>query len=340
MIGSQLRLTFTFGFLGILLALPSYSAELFEGENLSSLAEQYSRSISSFPKPVIFSQLLSQAVLPSQKVDSLDPIIDDDFFHRYRLKGEWKIRKFFVSTPDNKKLETIEIYPPQFDSNNPRFVIAFNGNGMTYPAYLDQLTKYGKKLGVATIGFNYRGVGKSTSHPRNFHELILDGITQTERVLNLGVRPENITLDGHSLGGAIGAYVAAFFHDKGLKLKFFSDRSFATLERVVKTKFPKFISGALFPLLPNAGWNLRPIEAFNSIENEYKAYVCCTDDKVIDVNASLASALSEDEQCLGSTATGGHMFEKDWLVLNGQDDLKVKKTALDLFFELVNRKID
>lgn len=311
-------------------------------DELDSLACKYSLSIAKLPEPPVLSKFLSEQFLPAQTIESLNVEINQDFFRRYRLNSDWQIRKFFVETPDHEKLDSIEILPPNFDftSEDAKVVIAFNGNGMTYVNYLDQLTQYGKEIKVASVGFNYRGVGQSTGHPRSFRRLVLDGITQTQRVLNRGVKAENITIDGHSLGGAIGAYVAAFFHNNDIKVKLFSDRSFASLDAVIRSKFPQIVAGTLIPVLPNIGWDLRPIDPFNSIDDDYKAFVYCTDDKVIDVNASLACLLNDNNRCKGVAAIGGHMLPKDWLNLDKQDRTEAQSNALHVFYDLVQRQFD
>ncbi len=72
-------------------------------------------------------------------------------------------------------------------------------------------------LNMTVVGFNYRGVNNSTSSPWFFEDLITDGIAQVQCLLDAGAQPNNILIDGESMGGGIGTMVASYFHDKNLK---------------------------------------------------------------------------------------------------------------------------
>ncbi len=73
------------------------------------------------------------------------------------------------------------------------------------------------------IGFNFRGVGGSTGWPVEATDLSIDGHAMIKFLTDQGVNERDITLHGHSLGGAVAVDVARTHPS----VKVISDRSFS-----------------------------------------------------------------------------------------------------------------
>lgn len=146
--------------------------------------------------------------------------------------------KHQITTWDGAVLDTLEAQP-RWQANVPpeckKYIINFLNNGSFYedPARLAEMREDAIELGCNVISFNYRGVGNSTSCLRSKDNLLTDGIAQVQRLLDNGVSPQNITLKGHSLGGAVASLVALHFHDTNRPVNIFNDRSFSSVSNLV-----------------------------------------------------------------------------------------------------------
>ena len=157
-----------------------------------------------------------------------------------RAKG--KAGNVCVTTYDGVELDTHEIYPDGLKSlRNPSknlptdqvCIIQFCGNNMLYQDHMPLLQERASTHNAIVVAFNYRGVNHSLGMPFSKEDLIIDGIAQVQRMLDRKIRPENIILDGYSLGGGIASYVAKYFHERGLPVRFFCDRAPTSLTDVV-----------------------------------------------------------------------------------------------------------
>ena len=66
-----------------------------------------------------------------------------------------------------------------------------------------------------------------------FDPLCKAGYQQIKQLIQQGVRPEDITIYGYSMGGGIAAYITRRLHDKGYPVNLIIDRSFSRLSAVV-----------------------------------------------------------------------------------------------------------
>ena len=83
------------------------------------------------------------------------------------------------------------------------------------------------------IVYDARGASPHTSLAHSINDLIQDGICHVQHLLDKGVAPSNITINGHSLGGFVGFWVFKHFRDKGYKVRYYGDRTFYDLAKVV-----------------------------------------------------------------------------------------------------------
>jgi hypothetical protein len=178
-------------------------------------------------------------------------------------------------------------------------------------------------LSCNVVGFNFRGVRRSTGIAASKNHLVIDGIAQVQRLLDMGVSPENITLKGHSLGAAIATLVAYHFHQHNKRMNVFNDRSFSSLNKLVSIMVHRHLQptyeaeltfkrrvligvvGLMCKLLVRmSNWNIQASSAFKAIPNEYKEYIVVSrrgeggaatvNDNTVPYHASIHTALKRE----------------------------------------------
>jgi len=306
------------------------------------------------------SESIGKIILPAQS--RLPQIITQgnilDIEHHYGVK----IDGGFITTHDAAELDTIEITPEQTletPIHQKRFVIKFNGNGGQYQDLIDMYAEDANTLGYTVIGFNFRGVGESKKTPTVFQDLITDGIAEVQRLIDNGVNPENILLDGHSLGGGVATKVAEHFHGLKARVSLWNDRSFATLTKaaagILAPTLPGILDDAVqtsfasttWSVLESTGWNVDAASAYKRIPGKYKSYIVVDNtqsrDGVISQQASLDETVKKDEQrknmITGHSVLAPHFF-------NGGHNLRRKdlisekdpnQTAQDLYIDFARK---
>lgn len=190
-----------------------------------------------------------------------------------------------------------------------------------------------KKLNYVAIAFDYPGVGtdKDEDKAKNTKDLVKAGVAQVKDLIKAGAKPENIVLDGHSLGGAVATLVAAQLHKEGLKVHLINGRSFSKLSTeadLLLNKHAGLLAGemqgkknpdgtvkenakikALGPILGKiakagikaAGLEMNAAKAYKSIPDEYKTCYFAQKDEIIPYKASLAKAvgIKKDDESKG-----------------------------------------
>lgn len=114
-------------------------------------------------------------------------------------------------------LDGVEI-PPNKEPNG-KYVLFFSGSGNPAEHVIDDVSESYIMNGATVITFNYRGFGnsktldskgKQVGTPLSEQSMYEDGMEMYKFVRDvMGISPENITLHGYSLGGAVASHVAA-----------------------------------------------------------------------------------------------------------------------------------
>lgn len=209
---------------------------------------------------------------------------------------EYSHKSIRVKSRDGSELETIVVNPkrplrPQI------YVIRFNGNEESAGGNIDEISQ-DVAAGCTAICFNYPGVGDSSGSPKNSQSLVESGKAQVQYLLDRGVRPEQIILKGHSLGGAVATKVASELHRDGKNVNLFNSRSFSSLSYVVAGWGGKFILPIAKKILNKYGWELNVVSDWKSIPPESKELLYTKNDAVIKNTGSLHTRLEEDKQAL------------------------------------------
>lgn len=156
--------------------------------------------------------------------------------NRFAHQGELSLKKHTVMTHDRAQLDTLTVVHPEQETLDPKYqkyMINFVGNAMCYEEIIPDMIKEAHAHQVNVVGFNFRGVAHSIGTAKSSNDLVIDGIAQVQRILDKGVSPQNIILNGHSLGAAVASLVAHHFHQQSIPVNVFNDRSFSTITNVV-----------------------------------------------------------------------------------------------------------
>ncbi len=162
-------------------------------------------------------------------------------FANSQLCFEVEHQRKLISTQDDAKIDTIS-----FTKNNTEiskhtgiYIIHCNGSADNYESQMINYALEAFELNCTVIGFNYRGIGQSSVDATAFRDLVNDAIAVTQDLLDQGVDPENIVLEGFSLGGVVASYVnkqlRSISDDPDKSLYIYADRS--------PSNFTKFIIG-------------------------------------------------------------------------------------------------
>lgn len=228
------------------------------------------------------------------------PLDTDDLHHEIHT----------LVTYDGSPKSTLEIHHESQRALEPKYqkyMINFNCNFKCYEQIINELQTDARELQSNVIGFNYRNVSQSKCSaqpgvegldpradvPKEFHDLLIDGIAQVQRLLDAGVSSGNITLCGLSIGGALATFTAQYFHQQGHPINLFNDRSFSTVTNLlishVRTASKahhtghgettgKIVAGAVLKpfvktVLTLSKWEADAADAYEQLPDEYKEYM-------------------------------------------------------------------
>lgn len=188
---------------------------------------------------------------------------------------------FHVKTPDEAYLETVEFIHQSQSAKAPNkqnYVLYLVGNGMCFQDLLIDILEDSRDLGYNMIAFNYRNVMNSAGELSNFLPLVLDIITQIEYLRSKGIRPDNIRIQGHSFGAAIGTLAAYIYFLNGENVKLINGRSFNDSLEFLNSFLPDTNLGKLKALFQTmklhlTNWVFSPTEYFAKIPANNKRYL-------------------------------------------------------------------
>lgn len=183
----------------------------------------------------IFGELVGRFILPSQnKISNInvDEVVDEINQKDRKLFAERK----FLMTDEGVRLDTLEITQRNYTKNMDQYIIFFPDDDVLYEEMIPDMKYYAKRLGCNVIGFNYRNVSRSKFRekiPGSTWDLVTDGLYQVQRLLDEGIKAENIHLKGDGYGAAYATLVAAHLHEHKQPVFIFNGRSFSTLTKMI-----------------------------------------------------------------------------------------------------------
>ncbi len=126
------------------------------------------------------------------------------------------IESFFVTTPDNEKLEVWTTFGKSSELTSPYVALIFHGNGETVA--MKNFLPFFARHHIPAFTFDYRGYGRSSGWPTktnmlNDAETVWNAIQQ-----KTGVSAERAIILGNSIGSGPATYLAAKINPRALIL--------------------------------------------------------------------------------------------------------------------------
>jgi effector protein SdbA len=291
-------------------------------------------------------------------IEKLSPDQQEAFYDKLQQRFKFdfhenrkRIYFYSLQTADNAILDSVEVRNPgatEQDIKDRHFIVTSMPRSNNFVDWLKHYQIYAKELNVTVIAFNYRGVGIfSKGITTNEEDLYYDAYSQVQRLLKLGVKPENISTMGECLGGNVATHTAATLQEEGLPIKLFSARSFRSLTSILegrsrpeegaslwhpKTWLQWLLYGAVKlifnPIIRSAGWSLDIDNKFTVIPPHDRDYLVARSKKDENGNhfaddmmvphkyASTYSLAKERFKLIDAKRTRGEELsdiEKEWL---------------------------
>lgn len=137
-----------------------------------------------------------------------------------------RTHKFRSSLSQNSSIENLHL-TLRNDEKNPKHHLYFAGNAEDSMSVYSAYKMIKRDPTVNYTLWNYPGVGASAGNS-SVQSLVAAGVEQVKQLIKDGVKVENITLDGYSLGGAIAIQVAKQLYAEGIFVNLQLDRTFAS----------------------------------------------------------------------------------------------------------------
>lgn len=245
-----------------------------------------------------------------------------DFFEKPRTAP---LNFYTLETPNNSVLESVEVASEE-EKEKPiserKYLISCMARNQNYMYWIKDFVTSAQNIGCSVVSFNYSGMDQSKGVIFTKNNMVKDALAQAKRLMELGVQPENIAVEGMSMGGAVATIAAARMHDQGFKVKLYNERSYRSLVRLVTgylmpksnsnpwnpINWLRYIAVGLAyvfvaPIMVLSGWHINAASAWDRIPSEYKSYSVARnhqdpkkyddDEYVHDSYASIASLVDE-----------------------------------------------
>ena len=136
----------------------------------------------------------------------------------------------FVDTDDKEKLYG---YFLPAKTKTEKVTIYLHGNAQNVGDWYPACVEIQKEVPVNMFLIDYRGYGSSTGVP-SAEGVNIDAVSMYNFVLKQGFKPENISIYGRSIGGAIGLELASKVHVRSVVVQ----SSFISFRKIAKELYP------------------------------------------------------------------------------------------------------
>src|SRR3989338_4439533 len=148
-----------------------------------------------------------------------------------------QFEEIFIKTSDGENLHSY-FFPAS--EKTDKILIYFHGNAQNLSAWYPAAVRIQKHISINALIFDYRGYGKSSGIPSR-EGVIVDAVSVYEYLLERGFKPENISLYGRSLGGAVAIELASIKKIKSLSVI----STFTSLRDMGKCHYPMLPLGLI-----------------------------------------------------------------------------------------------
>lgn len=168
-----------------------------------------------------------------------------------------------------------------------------------YPASNDEKNATMAMPNTLEVSVDYRGSGGSSKHPyiNSTAEDLVDDAVAFARHMKQQYPNANITLYGHSMGGAIATKAAKKMYDAGEKVFLVNDRSFSTLAAASADYSFRILQPIISLFLWLTRYDLDVVEDYRAIPAELKMNITAVNDHMLS-HSALSSSLSPTERGL------------------------------------------
>ena len=161
--------------------------------------------------------------------------------------------------------------PLAVPAERQKWVVYFLPNAALWEHMLPVLLEISKKTQANVLCYNYRGAGFSSGVVLSPQDLICDGVDTVNSLLAQGVRMEDITLHGFSLGGGVATQVAKRFADQNRAVNLVNERSFASIPEFLQSTLPVIIGHLAGWIVWLVGWELNSQQALTHLRGHVLA---------------------------------------------------------------------
>ena len=141
-------------------------------------------------------------------------------------------------------LDTITLTPrsPQKSSGQGIHLVNFFGRDEYYECNFRDMALEAHATGATIHAFNPPGMNLSSGQVLEFKDLVNAGIAQINNLLNNGIHPDKIILQGNCMGSAVAEEVNAHFK-KHLKVEFrrINSNSFKSMNALITYLYPALL---------------------------------------------------------------------------------------------------
>ena len=176
------------------------------------------------------------------------------FYHEF--KGLVLSRQFISS--GKYFLDTVIISPSTDMPVAGLCFIFFQGKGEYYELRFRDMAKQCKETGASIVGFNPKGMGCSSGKTQTLSDIVEDGIALINYLLSNKISPDQIILQGNSLGSAVQEMVSQHFKkQKGYIFRQINSNSFKSVGAVIAHYYRlPFLEKILERIIRYSGWEI------------------------------------------------------------------------------------
>ena len=189
-----------------------------------------------------------------------------------------------------------------FKNNKPpgfgKHIVYFPGANTYYQACFRDITMAAKETGATLHAFNFPGTGSSTGKVREANDLINAGIAMINSLIQKGISPDNIILQGDCYGAAIALSVKNEYDSQSeIQLRLIANNAFKSFKAVIYDMIDSSIwlsnalKGMIKPFLVFTGWHVTPGKDYQQ-SGPYQCYIQHAGDQTL-ANSTLSGKIQK-----------------------------------------------